>query len=438
MRLSFYHTFCFILLTISFSGSAFGQMINVNADTVVITSQVSSDSSIYVFYTNSTGTLKARCPVPGPVTYEWLKYDTIAHAFNIPTTYTDSVASNLASGGYQVHMTAPGYDNRFAAWVYIDKPAVTLEKDKLGNIKYTSYTCDHTDLSSNATQSNLICYNKDGKKQSLPSLTYLWSADPEVPFYPYDNKSSIRLDTTRLPLVKASFFLQVKDAYGAISQKDTAKYSPIIAKAIIAPPVYDTSHVVDGNLNSAPMKVSFGNLSKNSVSYIWYIAYSNKLDTFQKATSDSLHQTFYLTGVYNVKLVAQSLQLCTDTTQISVTIAEGRIGKNNGTGTDTSGTPSPPNLFVADGSNYYKIYNVSIRHFRITIYSRWGRKVYSYEGDDMLNAWKGWDGTIGNSRASSGVYFYVLEVMSWDKVPDKTLMNPKGQYSGFFYLFWRP
>ncbi len=224
MKLVFYQFICFIFLTVSFSGRTFGQIFNVNADTVVSTSPVSTDSSIFVFRTHSTGTLKAGCPVPGPASFQWSAYDTITHVFKTNTISTDSIVANLPSGGYQVHITATGYDSRFTAWVYIDSLTVTLEKDNQGNLSYTRYTCDHTDFPSGITQSNLICYNTKGQKLQPSVITYLWSSNANVPIYSWDNSNDLWLDTSRLPLEKARFYLQIKDGFGAVSKKDSVNY----------------------------------------------------------------------------------------------------------------------------------------------------------------------------------------------------------------------
>ena len=423
MRFVFYHIVCFILLIVSFSGSAFGQIFSENADTVIVTSKVPTDTSIFVFHTNTTGTLIARCPVPGLATFEWTKYNTANNDFSIATGYTDSVVSNLNSDGYQVRIkvAASSFDTVYTAWVYVDSLSVTLEKDNLGDIKYNRYTCEYTDLRATPKQSNYIYYNAKGIKQTLPPPTYLWSS-AGIKFYLSDNTNWLRIDTSRLPLEKAIFSVQIKDNFGRISKKDSVKYTPIICKAIME--TTDMKPIVDGK-NSAPFTVSFLNKSKNAVTYKWFIA---NIDSFSKNTMDSVTRTFRGTGKFKVRLLAQSQERCTDTTSVTIDVAPGQIGKLS--------KDSLPNIFVPGSTTNpcFKIYNISIKHFRFTVFSRWGKQVYQKEDMDMLQ-WEGWNGRINGSgtEASDGIYYYVLEVFSWDKAPDPTLMNTK--YSGFFYLF---
>lgn len=434
MRFVFYYVVSTIL-TICFAGNVSGQILNVNADTVVVT-DISSDS-IFVFYTHNAGTLKARYTGPGSPTFDWASFNATAKDYSISLPFTDSVATNLSSGGYQVTIkeTTSGYNKAFRAWVYIDTLTVKLEKDNLGNLKYNRYTCEYTDIKASSTHSNFIYYDSHGVKQTLPEPTYRWWSDPPIPIYSSDKTNWLRIDTIRMPLEKAKFYVQAKDRFGHVSNTDVVNYSPIITKAII-----DTtgSHPVVEGENSAPFHVSFLNKSKNGVNYRWFLV---GIDTIPKMklqpynSMRSFDTTFYSTGTFTVKLVSQSLELCTDTARMDIIVAKGKIG----VGKDTA---SLPNVFVPGSYDHprFKIHNVSIRQFRFTVYSRWGKPVYKKEGFNMLD-WEGWAGNINQSGgesgpdASDGVYFYVLEVLSFDKVPDPKRMNPKGQYSGFLYLF---
>lgn len=434
MKFVFYLVICCILFTFSFSGRVFGQIYNVDADTVVVT-DVPTDS-IFVFYTHNIGTIKARYQGPGTATFQWSVFNASTAVYDSLPSYTDSVASNLASGGYQVHITeiSTGYNKTFKAWVYIDTLTVKLEKDNFGNLYYYRYTCDYTDIKATSTHSSFVYYDSKGRKQTLPEPTYRWWTDPAIPIYPSDNTNWLRVDTSRMPLEKATFYVEAKDRFGHISNTDFVNYSPIITKAII-----DTTGsypVVEGE-NSAPFHVSFVNNSKNGVSYRWFLV---GIDTIPKrklppfTTKKNFDTTFYSTGTFTVKLLSQSLDYCTDTAKMNIIVAKGKIGKD---------TMTMPNVFTpGEGSSnpYFKIHNVSIRQFRFTVYSRWGKPVYKAEGPDMLD-WQGWKGNIsqsggdGGPEASDGVYYYVLEAISYDKVPDPKRMKPNGQYSGFLYLF---
>jgi len=435
MRFRFRNIFCYLLLTVSLPNLASGQIFNVNADTVIRTSVITNDSSIYVYYSPSRDSLVARNPVTGPATFKWMMYDTTAKSFTLPLPNSipdaDSIVAGLPSGGYRVHINASGNDYYYVAWVYKDSLTVSIEKDNLGNIKYDRYNCDYTDIRVFVKQSKFIYYNSGGIKQKQPNLIFNCSADPSLIPIPRDTSYWFRVTKNELPIEKVKFYVYVTDKFGYTSNQDAVNYIPIISKAIIDTTA--THPVVDGK-NSAPFTVTFLNLSKNTTHSTWF--FGDK-DSIEKKDTARVTHTYFATDSFRVRLITQGTDpTCFDSTSMKIPVSPGQIGETTGTTGSSTSWPDLPNCFMPGGTKYpyFKIYNISIRHFRFTIFTRWGRKIYQYEGSDMID-WKGWDGMIGNSEASDGIYFYVLEVISWDKIPDPMLMNPKGQYSGFFYLF---
>jgi gliding motility-associated-like protein len=72
-----------------------------------------------------------------------------------------------------------------------------------------------------------------------------------------------------------------------------------------------------------------------------------------------------------------------------------------------------PNVFTPNGdgvNDEFRVAYRSIKTYRIDIFNRWGRKVYS-----STNPGQGWDGRIGRGEASPGVYFYVIEAQGFIK-----------------------
>ncbi len=67
-----------------------------------------------------------------------------------------------------------------------------------------------------------------------------------------------------------------------------------------------------------------------------------------------------------------------------------------------------PNVFTPnnDGMNdYFKpIKTIDIKNATISIYNRWGQKLY--ESNDLT---KGWDGKFNNQNCSEGVYYWILK-----------------------------
>jgi len=434
MRFIFYYIACSFLLTIIYTGNTSGQITGDYADKVVVTSKIHADTSIHVFYHGKTGSLNAKNPFfPAPATFSWTEFKTAINDFDNTSVSSDTFITGKPSGGYKVRISSAGVDSIYVAWIFIDSLSVRIDQKDINNdLSIYSYSCDYTVFQALLTQSPYIYYDSKNKKQTLPGPTYFWSSDhPLRNFTSDDSTQTLRMDTTKgMPYEKAKFFVHVEDKFGAISNVDSVNYTPVVTKAKI-----DTtaSHPVYEKINSAPFTVTFLNKSKNGVRFVWKFS-EIKTDTVRRNDTTKVVHTFPYTSPrdtvvpYKVFLISQSLQQCVDTARINISISPGDIEKGD----------SLPNYFTPEGNNYkkFRIYNLSIRQFRFTVFSRWGKKVYEAQGPNMLE-WDGWNGNIGNSgrEASAGIYYYVLEVISWDKVPDAKHMKTNGKYSGFFYLF---
>jgi gliding motility-associated-like protein len=58
-----------------------------------------------------------------------------------------------------------------------------------------------------------------------------------------------------------------------------------------------------------------------------------------------------------------------------------------------------------DGNNdYFKVKSFGIDRFRMSIYNRWGKLIYSSNNPEI-----GWDGSFKNVLQSSGTYVYMIE-----------------------------
>lgn len=76
-----------------------------------------------------------------------------------------------------------------------------------------------------------------------------------------------------------------------------------------------------------------------------------------------------------------------------------------------------PNVFTPNGdglNDYFSIQSEGITNFELIIFNRWGKKVYEYSGLPTDGISDLWDGSIGHSQASDGVYFYVIEATGED------------------------
>ena len=469
MKKFFYLLLVFLLLISNISHLQ-GQIYSIvkpdtvikNSDNPVDTITGFANNSIFVYHSSKDMNLLARCAIP-KAKFKWyqfnttsLKFDSIrekvSDSISIPTTDT---IRGLKNGGYQVIIQdSLGQDIlQYSAWVYMDSISLQLDMDENGGIWYDDYHCTWTDFKlKSLTRTKLIYYNLNNKPAANPNL-----------YYNLTTKSLSGIDTTYsgtlvnnyiriylpMPYEEKTFSVQVTDRFNAKSNIETIKYKPVITQAL-TDTFFDRTHVIN-SLLSAPMEVKFKNKSKNGNRYTWLFQIfptETKIDSVEKYETDNTDTISRILGIrgtgnYTVKLVSESANYCTDTLTLTFDIADGRLGKeasngNTGTGTGTTTkveSPKLPDYFLPGQGQTYKIYNTSIKHFRITIYSRWGQKVYEKEHDDMLT-WDGWDGKIGNNEASTGLYYYVLEVISYDlHQPDAKLMKPSGKYSGFFYLF---
>ncbi|MDP4210390.1 MAG: gliding motility-associated C-terminal domain-containing protein [Bacteroidota bacterium] len=389
------------------------QIFNNDADQKDTTAYSKHDT-IYIFYSGKVANLKAVCPKGGLASFSWSKFDTINLTFSAPfkteTNVLSSSVSGIEKGGYKVHITNSVLDTSFIAWVFLDKLSVALEKDSKGNVPYYRCTCYYTDFFATASSPTFKYYNpKSGEPLFLNNpLTYKWwSANTN-----FINKSAHLRDNDP-PYRDTYYYVKVTDSFG-LYDTDTVLYKSIVTKADFS---WTGDSVVSGK-NSAPFKVTFTNNSINGLKYTWYFA---NIDTFRTTERTPLIRTFYQPKTYYISLVSESSELCTDTIIKEIKVDKPQI--------------ECPNVFTPGGKNpYFKISNISIRKFRIIIFSRWGKKVYEQEGENMLD-WEGWDGNIGGSQASDGAYYYTLEVYTWDKAPDPTLIHTNGRYNGFFYLF---
>jgi gliding motility-associated-like protein len=441
MRLLFCYSCWFIVLVLSFFPiNAFGQLLKGSADTIVVTP---AHDSIFIFNHSATGSLTVKNPTGENASFEWAKYDSTSASFGfkpfgpVVNGSSSSEQRNLTNGCYRVHVTAPGIDQTYTGWVFINNKLTVkidnFEKHEDGRkyVKYTSSTCEALDLSaSSKTEVYKFRNTSTNAKDSIQNrVKYLWWAVDSIESFKTDTFKTFRANKYRLPSDTTLFYVKGTDRYGA-SKNDSVWYPPVLSKALFD--MVDTFYTKDEK-NSAPFHVSFRNKSKNTAKSTWYFGIPvNGKDTVIKKDTVMIEQIYQLPKTYKIRLITKSPDECIDSTSKNLIIAPAQIGRE-------SEWPDAPNVFTPndDGTNdFFYIYNISIQQFRFSVFSRWGKRVYQHEGDgtEMLNNWKGWDGTINGFKASEGIYYYVLEVLAWDKDSQNKLKN-KGNFRGFFYLF---
>jgi gliding motility-associated-like protein len=419
---------CFIFIAFFMMGllaSVEGQISSNSADWKGATAYSSFDT-IFVFYqypVSQKGSLTVNNPFSTSAIFSWCRYDTLSNAFS-PAFKTENGVSNssidtLSEGGYRISITGTTRDTSFMAWVFFDNFLLVVDKDNAGKVKFGKYTCDYVDLGSKVTSLTSFIYRDPTTHQRdtlTNSVTYVWSADPTPETALTNGKASFRIDDP--PYKDTRYTLDVTDRFGLVKE-DQVLYESIQVKAQFKMDHDSVSDNTGTYKNSAPLKVTFTNQSENMDTCVWYMG---DKDTVYAKTPD-VH-TYYEPKTYTVHLIASSLEQCIDSCKQEIVVDPPEI--------------NVPNVFTpnGDGTNdMFKIYNISIRKFRITIFSRWGKKVYVAEGEDF-ESWPGWNGKIGNSEASEGVYYYYLETKSFGlNTESPESYNSNGIYKGFFYLY---
>lgn len=170
---------------------------------------------------------------------------------------------------------------------------------------------------------------------------------------------------------------------------------------------------IKNNIFSAPVTIHFyGEGGKDAYHYTW--SFYNKKDMqnyFLRSTDQDRTYTFEEFGEYLIKLeVADFNSDIISTDSVSFRVTESYI--------------DPPNYFSpgdSPGANdEFRVAYKSIVKYKITIFNRWGVKLY--ESNDPA---KGWDGKYKGKYVNTGVYYYVIYALGADGVehPKKGAIN---------------
>ncbi len=363
-------------------------------DPVFIFCNYSGTSTAYIIARSPGGT--------APFDFTWTKWDEISSSFSIPVTqHPDaefSEVSGLSEGGYRVEISDDyGYDTVLTFWIHLDKPvSVASLRD---------FKCNYVALSGFAAIDTFYYADvNNGTPIMLPNdYSFEWSSDPESSI-PYPTLE-INPQTFNPPLKDVWYNLHVVDSFGCTA--DSAFF-------------YESIHVnadfeVDPNQGEAPLEVFITDNSIRASTYRWEFG-----DDSVSYLAEPYSHTYYSPGTYKMRLFIESDQFCKDSTSITITVEPSSL--------------NIPNVFTPDGdgnNDFFFVDNKSLRSIFVQIFSRNGQRVYVFDGQgDALKDWQGWDGTIGSSKASPGVYFYIIHARGWDDV-----VYEGKEFRGFLYLY---
>ncbi|MBI5539109.1 MAG: gliding motility-associated C-terminal domain-containing protein [Bacteroidia bacterium] len=162
---------------------------------------------------------------------------------------------------------------------------------------------------------------------------------------------------------------------------------------------------------AVPYNVQFINTSIGGRRYSWRV-YDEAGTLVYTSTQEAPNYIFAEEGCFQIVLVAESKWGCKDTMEFNPLCV------------DAYPVMEVPNSFTPnnDGQNdIFQVHSKSIETFHAVILNRWGKKLYEWD-----NAEGGWDGKIGKSEASPGVYYYIITA--------KGKKDVDFEFKGFFYL----
>ncbi|MEO8148824.1 MAG: PKD domain-containing protein [Bacteroidia bacterium] len=152
-------------------------------------------------------------------------------------------------------------------------------------------------------------------------------------------------------------------------------------------------------------KTTFTNNSTNASAYLW-----NFGDGTSSTDSIPVH-TYTTTGAYNVTLIANPGDPCSDSLTLTVTI------------TDAAAIDwFIPNCFTPNDDGLNDVFEIKglsdCVDYHLKIFNRWGRKIFESSNDI-----KNWDGTFEKTNVPEGVYMYIFNVKEKEFAGAVTLLR---------------
>lgn len=404
---------------------------------------------------DSTGSLTVTKNDTNSYKFSWYKYNPLLKLFDtssfaVATDTNAMYVEGLVTGGYMLISESDSISDTSVVWVYncfFDSNArITNKRDKNDTLT-DGFNCSYFELDAYAKPDTFFYYNYH-KKHDLMILDtwveFVWGTDnPDsgVPGKKRRVNGVFKGFVTPFPTKNTMYTVTMTNNSGAV-RYDTVYFRTIYTKASID---FDVMYYGEQNPNyysdpetpSAPLDVKVdASRSKNANVYYWTYGDGNSNTT---TDTNEIFLTYYIPGTYEIKLQTTSKELCTNDTTVIIKVGPAKLNF--------------PNFFVPDGSdeikpgsnNIFRLYDVSISDFEITIVNRWGQRVHYYKGD--IREWDGWNGRmeITNALAPEGVYFYVVKARGYYDPIKKEISSDNNNfkarrkdffvYKGFVHLF---
>ena len=163
---------------------------------------------------------------------------------------------------------------------------------------------------------------------------------------------------------------------------------------------------------SGALEVAFYSNPTPAAQYYHWTIYKSTEKLVSRNDQD-IRYTFSEPGTYRVVCYVNNAQCTSDSTEVTVAIAESYL--------------AVPNVFTPNGdgvNDEFRVSYRSLREFHCWVYNRWGKLVYEW-----TDPAKGWDGTIGGRPAAEGAYFYVIRALGTDAAKDAGYIGLKANYT---------
>ncbi len=326
------------------------------------------------------------------VDFTWSIYDASAAEFSTEVQHTTSATRDtlVLDNQCAIQLAIDSDDTLtvFRRWIVM--PTINEV-----NIAIDSVTCSALYVTAEALAEDVevIDFQTNEAVTIAPSYTYYWSmADSlvstttdisaELPTPTSD--CALKLLVTNQAEVQAEASAEV-ESYGV-----SASYTATVRSRGIE------NEITSATNYSAPAEVEFVNTSVGNYTVSEWV-----MGSLTRLYDNNPVYTFKTSGDDTVTLIvtneATGCSRSDSTFQISVTEAALEF----------------PNVFTPNGdgmNDEFRPAYRSLKSYQLTIYNRWGRKIYQSTDPST-----GWDGKIGNSEAAEGVYIYIAEAESYDK-----------------------
>jgi len=320
------------------------------------------DSITCYGYTDGSATVAAANGLT-PYSYIWS-----------PTNDVTPTAANLAAGTYFVTVT-DGIGCTTTNFVILSSPPqLTL------TLTPTDETCWHSCNGQIATQ---LTGSYD------PPVSYIWNTLPG------------QTSATAQNLCPGDYTVTVTYSTSNCHVNQTAN----ISTQTLINAYFSTNP--DPPSGFAPFTISFNSGgSTGAVTYSWDFGDGSPHNTTPNPTHDYPNM-----GNYTVTLTVTSgsPNNCTSTYTVIVEVIQ-------------PSSMSVYNIITPNGDGLNDVFTVEsegIQTFKINIYNRWGKRVYTFEQDAFSNLKEKhllWDGNSnGGGKCADGTYYYIIDAVGYDK-----------------------